>query len=451
MVWSQRFSGSASYRQIQQKLRDRFKAEPPAGQRTGPSGQGRIDADGRIVLPDPERRRWGLSPDTELIIQETAEGLVVRPVDPPLKKICVEPTSACNLSCRTCVRNTWEEETGFMDMATFRRMISGLKKVPSLEKIAFWGIGEPLLHPDIFEMIFLANRLGVKTELVSNALLLDRPAAEKLVETGLDTLVVSVDGVSSATYKCIRSGGNLDTVKSHIDYLNTLRWKNGNNRPDLGIEFVAMQSNLSELPKLRDLAYEMKASFLIITNVLPYTEALKDEILYWLSPSYSCFPTPDRSPEQPEVVLPVFDDRPEQMNAVKKLLQSNGIVTPSSKDFGNIKAYCPFVWEGSTSISWDGSVSPCIALMHSYTCYVLGREKKIRRYPLGNIGTQDLKDIWSDEAYKQFRNRAMRFEFSPCANCGGCEFADFNEEDCFGNTFPVCGDCLWARGIILCP
>jgi len=162
---------------------------------------------------------------------------------------------------------------------------------------------------------------------------------------------------------------------THIRYLNTLRSKNRDNKPDLGIEFVAMQSNLSELPKLRDLTYEMKASFLIVTNVLPYTEALKNEILYWLSPSYSCFPIPNRSHEHPEVVLPVLDDRPEQIDAVKKLLQNNGIVAPVLKDFGHIRAYCPFVWEGSTSISWDGSISPCIALMHSYTCYILGREK----------------------------------------------------------------------------
>lgn len=451
MVWSLRFSGSDSYRQIQRQLRQRHKEDSDSEQPGNFNRQGRIDSDSRIVVPDRYRKQWGLTPETELIIQETAEGLILRPVDPPLKKIYVEPTSACNLNCQTCVRNTWEEKIGFLETATFREMINDLKGVSSLETIAFWGIGEPLMHPDIFEMISLAKGLGVKTEMISNALLLNRPAAERLVDTGLDTLVVSVDGVSSESYECIRSGGNLDTVMTHIDYLNTLRSKNKHNTPDLGIEFVAMQSNLSELPKLRDLTYRMKASFLIITNLLPYTESLKDEILYWLSPSYSCFPIPERSFEHPEVVLPVLDDRPEQFEAIKKLLTSNGIVGPIHKDFGYIKAYCPFVWEGSTSISWDGAVSPCIALMHSYTCYVLGREKKIRRYPLGNIGTEGLMDVWHGDEFKQFRNRVMRFEFSPCANCGGCEFADFNEEDCFGNLFPVCGDCLWARGIILCP
>jgi len=87
MVWSLRFSGSKSYRQIQRALRDRFKTESLAKQPAGPSGQGRIDASGRIVVPDSYRRRWGLSPETELIVQETAEGLILRPVDPPLKKI----------------------------------------------------------------------------------------------------------------------------------------------------------------------------------------------------------------------------------------------------------------------------------------------------------------------------------------------------------------------------
>ena len=113
--------------------------------------------------------------------------------------------------------------------------------------------------------------------------------------------------------------------------------------------------------------------------------------------------------------------------------------------------YCPFVWEGTMSISWDGSVSPCIALMHSYTCYVLGREKRIRGYKAGNIGEQSVLGIWNNQEYKAFRQRVLRFEFSPCINCGGCEMVDSNEEDCFGNTFPVCGDCLWARGAIRCP
>jgi len=99
----------------------------------------------------------------------------------------------------------------------------------------------------------------------------------------------------------------------------------------------------------------------------------------------------------------------------------------------------------------DGELSPCVALLHSYTCYVLGREKRIRRYTLGNVARDGIGDIWGRKDYRGFRQRVLDFDFSPCTDCGGCDMAESNEEDCFGNSFPVCGDCLWAKGIIQCP
>ncbi len=106
--------------------------------------------------------------------------------------------------------------------------------------------------------------------------------------------------------------------------------------------------------------------------------------------------------------------------------------------------------EGAAAVAWDGGVSPCIALMHSYRCYVMGRQKDIRRYTLGNIADEPLPTIWEREEYRRFRTRVQRFDFSPCTDCGGCNLAETNEEDCFGNSFPVCGDCLWARGVLRC-
>ncbi|MCU0575401.1 MAG: SPASM domain-containing protein, partial [Desulfobacterota bacterium] len=113
--------------------------------------------------------------------------------------------------------------------------------------------------------------------------------------------------------------------------------------------------------------------------------------------------------------------------------------------------YCPFIREGSTSITWAGEVSPCIALMHSYLCYVLGRAKSIRRFSMGNIAGEGIADIWNKEEYRTFRSRVIGFDFSPCIHCSGCEYTDTNEEDCYGNPHPVCGDCLWSKRILLCP
>jgi len=178
MVWSSKLLGNTNYKQLQHELRGEYAEESPSGNAPKKRAQKVVDPDGRLILPEAYRKRWGLTPGTEFLVQETPEGLFLRPLDPPLKKVYVEPTSRCNLNCQTCVRRSWNEPTGFMDMRHFNRLMNDLRSVPSLEKIAFWGIGEPLLHRDIVEMVSSAHALGVETELITNALLLDQTAAE---------------------------------------------------------------------------------------------------------------------------------------------------------------------------------------------------------------------------------------------------------------------------------
>jgi MoaA/NifB/PqqE/SkfB family radical SAM enzyme len=113
--------------------------------------------------------------------------------------------------------------------------------------------------------------------------------------------------------------------------------------------------------------------------------------------------------------------------------------------------HCPFVWRGSATVAWTGDVSPCIALLHSYRCFVLGREKAIRRHVVGNIREEPIAAIWKKKDYQVFRRRVLTFDFAPCLRCGSCDYADTNEEDCYGNMHPVCGDCLWAQRVLLCP
>jgi len=70
---------------------------------------------------------------------------------------------------------------------------------------------------------------------------------------------------------------------------------------------------------------------------------------------------------------------------------------------------------------------------------------------VGSVIECDLIELWNDPEYVAFRERVQLFDFSPCTFCGGCEMAESNEEDCFGNPFPTCGGCLWAQGVIRCP
>ena len=86
----------------------------------------RVDADGRLVVDPSDARQLGLRPGEALRI-ETGDPLWVarRPVD-ELARVYVEPTNACNLACRTCVRNIWSAQSGFMSEETFGAVLEGL-------------------------------------------------------------------------------------------------------------------------------------------------------------------------------------------------------------------------------------------------------------------------------------------------------------------------------------
>ncbi|MBN1382654.1 MAG: radical SAM protein [Deltaproteobacteria bacterium] len=409
-----------------------------------------VNADGELQLPQLLKDRLGISAGSELIAKETTEGIVLWPADPPLTKVYIEPTTACNYNCRTCVRNTWDEEIGSMPFSAYKRLLDDLKKVKSLRTMAFWGIGEPLMHPRIVEMISLAHGLSVKTELITNGALLKPSMARNLIEAGLDTLVVSVDGTSSDNYEDIRCGGNLDQVQDNILELQNIKWETERQNPELGLEFVVMKRNMDQLPELWPMAFALGAAFIVLTNLLPYTEDMKEEILYTQSARMDN--DINRSRWQPEVLLPRMDMLPECMDPLIRLLYLTGRPKIGLKeDAANDEGHCPFIWQGSAAVSWTGDVSPCVALLHSYRCFVLDRPKEIKKAVFGNIKEERLTDIWNKDRFKAFRRRVRAFEFPPCIDCGGCNLADSNEEDCEGNPHPVCGDCLWARRVLLCP
>jgi len=105
-----------------------------------------------------------------------------------LSKIYVEPTNRCNLTCVTCVRNSWDEPFGDMDWPVYQALIDGLAAFPEAKTIAFAGFGEPLTHKRFPDMVRLAHERGLRTEMTSNAMLLTPSLAGQLVDAGLDHL-----------------------------------------------------------------------------------------------------------------------------------------------------------------------------------------------------------------------------------------------------------------------
>src|SRR6056297_2692763 len=404
--------------------------------------------DHTFELPQIIKEKLGLESETEVMIRFNQEGIYIERVDPRLRKIYIEPTSNCNLNCKTCVRHYWKEEMGFMDLEDYKKLVKELQIFKGLEKISFWGIGEPLFHPNIAEMIRLASKLGVKTQMITNGLLLDQEKIESVLEAGLDSLVVSVDGTSPETMADIRSGAELKTIIENVQNFRNFR-DNKKKNCEIGIEYVIMKSNVNELKDLRKLAFKMGASFIFLTNLLPYTEDMSDEILYSFSISRS--QPKIRTEHRPEIYLPPTDLREDIIRDLAAVGGKSSSISTTQVPFNPYRGYCKFVEDGSIAVNWQGEISPCIALMHSYDLYIREREKHINKYSLGKISEKTISEIWYSEEFSDFRKRGKDFPFSDCTQCSGCEMSKENKEDCHGNQFPVCGDCLWARGVIQCP
>jgi MoaA/NifB/PqqE/SkfB family radical SAM enzyme len=375
---------------------------------------------------------------------------ILQSLDLP-RKVYVEPTNACNLACETCMRHVWDEREGFMDWQTFSDLLHGFARLADRSQgqptVAFMGLGEPLLHPRFADMVRACKERGFRVEVTTNALLLDEHLAAELLAAKLDQLVVSIDGTSAETFARIRSGADLAQVLTNVRRLCNCRQAYYSSPVRIGIEFVAMRSNVHELAGLNRLAVQIGASFIIVSNVLPYTEEMLAETLY--DECLSATNSPE-SPLAPRWQLPRLDLDADVGQALGTALTRALHVSVQDADLDHASNRCPFIDRQAFAVSWDGAVSPCPPLQHSYRFYLRGREKFMREWPVGHLADETLESIWYRRRYAAFRQRVRDFDFPPCVDCA-CVLAEDNAEDCFGNTHPVCGDCLWARGVVQCP
>jgi MoaA/NifB/PqqE/SkfB family radical SAM enzyme len=435
-----------------------------------------VDAEGRLVVPAELAARLGLKPGASVLLDEETNSFRVRRPVAQLAKVYVEPTSRCNLSCRTCIRNAWEEPLGDMSELTFSRVLAGLAAFDPLPEVFFGGFGEPLAHPRIFDMVERAKTMGVpRVELITNGCLLDEHASRRLIAAGLDTLWVSLDGIRPESYDDVRLGALLPRVLENVSGFRDVRremrvtplppqnriryeYNEGNVDgygeyralpallPQLGIVFVAMRRNIADLPELVTTSRLLGATRFLVTNVLAYTEDLVPEILYEGLLGMSPMPRPWSG----WVQLPPMELTTATKDALLQATRTDHW-SLADADVSGITRRCPFVEAGSTTITYTGDVSPCLPLTRTHTEFMGDQKRQIHKHVVGRLSDNDLMEIWSSPGYVDFRTRVQSFEFSPCIACGGCNFTEANEEDCLDYDFPRCGACLWSHGLIRCP
>jgi MoaA/NifB/PqqE/SkfB family radical SAM enzyme len=408
----------------------------------------RLDEQGHLVLPPELMERFGFTDGAAVRVEERGDAITFGRTSASLARVYLEPTTVCNLQCRTCIRNVWDEAPGMMSRETFARIIDGVRDVSPLPTLFFGGFGEPFAHPDLLAMLVTAKSVGCAVELITNGTRLDEDTRDELVRIGLDRLWVSIDGATPESYADVRLWDALPQVTEDLARLRELRGSSGSGLPRLGIAFVAMKRNIADLPEVIRLGQSLGADRFSVSNVLAHTPEMRDQVLYARSIEAE---EVEPSPWAPEISLPRMDVDELTIEQLARVQAGrNGRSSPGHAR-GREADTCPFVEKGSVSVRWDGAISPCLPLLHTHRSYLDFRPRTSHAFSVGNINERSLTDVWSDPAYVGLRERLLAFDLAPCTICNSCDMADENLEDCFGSPTPACGGCLWAQGFIRCP
>ncbi len=366
---------------------------------------------------------------TENIVLSFKDHTVIIEKKLNLRKLYIEITNRCNLNCKMCFRRFWKDPIGEMKLEDFKHILNSAKAFKELETIYLGGIGEPTVHPNFTQIMQMIKEEGYRLEFATNGTTLKRYANE-IVDSGVDTIIVSIDSPNPLIYKDIR-GTEFFSIIENVKAVQEAKEKKGKQIPTIGIEVVVMKKNLNSLEEIVKLAgKELHANFIMFSNLMPFSKELSGEIVY------------DGTVDTQSMV-----DRLNRLIGTYRIR----ILTPKFELLTERR--CQFIEEYATVIRWDGEVAPCYRFLHSYPEYIFGREKWVRAYSFGNALKEGLQEIWTKESYIAFRYMVKNFLFPSCTDCplkDVCEYVKDTSADCWGNT-PSCGDCLWARDIVKCP
>jgi len=196
----------------------------------------------------------------------------------------VEPTNFCNLSCPLCLTTseTGSRPRSVLSFNIFKNFIDEVGDYLLL--IVLWNWGEPFLNPDIFRIIAYAKSKNILVHTSTNGnVKFDNEKAEKLVDSGLDSLVFAVDGATQETYSKYRKGGNLELVCENIRTIVRAKREKGCETPRLNLRFIVMKHNEKELPLINQLAEELQVDFLTL-RALAIAAHLGENLVSTFSP-----------------------------------------------------------------------------------------------------------------------------------------------------------------------
>jgi radical SAM protein with 4Fe4S-binding SPASM domain len=282
-----------------------------------------------------------------------------------------EPTTACNLGCPECPSGlrSFTRPTGKMDPAFFRNTLDQV--ADTLMYGIFYFQGEPYLHPQFTEIVEYAASKKIYTITSTNAHFLDDEHAKKTVESGLDRLIISLDGTTQKVYESYRRNGQMEKVIEGAHRIVEWKKKLNSKKPYVLFQFLVVRPNEDQMEDVKKLAREIGVNGVLFKSAQLYDYKNGNELMP-LNPKYSRY---------------------------KQL--SDGTFEIKNK----LDNYCWKMWH-SNVITWDGKVIPC--------CF-----DKDAKYPMGDLQEQKFDMIWNGEPYENFRLALSRHRknIDICKNC----------------------------------
>jgi len=286
--------------------------------------------------------------------------------------VSFEPTTSCNLRCPECPSGLrqFTRPTGMLQKDFFSKTIDEIHK--ELLYLIFYFQGEPYLNPDFLDMVKYAAEKNIYTATSTNAHYLNDENAKRTVESGLDRLIISIDGTTQDVYQQYRVGGHLDKVLEGAR--NIVKWKKElkSKTPFVFFQFLVVKPNEHQIEDIKRLAKEVGV----------------DEVRFKTAQVYEYETDPNH-------LIPETD----KYSRYKK--NADGTYTAKNK-----MANRCWKQQHANVITWDGLVVPC--------CF-----DKDATHQLGNLKNQSFKEIWHNDNYRQFRSelKKSRKNIDICANC----------------------------------
>ncbi len=278
----------------------------------------------------------------------------------------VELTNHCNLNCHECNSGSglMTRKRGFMNLGLSDEFITELE--PYLFYLSLYFQGESMMHPDFLS--FLERSRHLNTIVSTNGHFLSKENAERIVGSGLNKLIIPIDGTDQETYSSYRVNGNLAIVLDGLKNIIDAR-KKSSSALSVEIQFLVNRKNEHQISSVKDLAREMNTSLKLKSMQI----INKGDYETWMS------------------------SKPHFTRYSKK----NGIYSIKSS-FPN---RCARLWFNPV-ITWDGKVVPC--------CF-----DKNADHIMGDLNEKSFRDIWEGREYRKFRERilTLRQSIGICRNC----------------------------------